>query len=92
MALVPNKSVNEVEYDFYSTRSGLGRTATLNDHAGYGGAKKPVSQMERDWLNAQTGVSSNRLPDMWREAVAGLGVAPVVKMDQNMRIFFLNVA
>lgn len=98
MALVPNKSVREVEYDFYSTKSGLAKTATLNEHkakyfsdAGYGGVGKPISQMESEWLGAQTGVSSKRIPDMWREAVSGLSLTPENSTDQNKRTFFLNV-
>ena len=98
MALVANKSVREVEYDFYSTKSGLAKTANLNEHKakyfsdeGYGGAKKPIGQMEYEWLAAQTGVSSKRLPDMWREAVSGLSLTPENSTDQNKRTFFLNV-
>ena len=98
MALVPNKGVREVEYDFYSTKSGLANTATLNEHkakyfsdAGFGGVGKPVSQMEGEWLSSQTGVTSANAPDQWREAVAGLGLTPENNTDQNKRTFFLNV-
>ena len=98
MALVANKSVREVEYDFYSTRSSLAKTTTLNEHkakyfsdAGYGGATKPVSQMESDWLQAQTGVSSANPQDQWHEAVSGLGLTPENNIDQNKRTFFLNL-
>jgi hypothetical protein len=97
MALVPNKGVREVEFDFYSTNSGLTR-GTLNEHKakyfsdqGCGGAGKPVTQMEGEWLSKQAGVSSANAPDQWREAVAGLGLTPENNTDQNKRTFFLNV-
>jgi hypothetical protein len=102
MALVANKGVREVEFDFYSTRSGLAKTATLTDHKakffsdlGYGSnasIRKPVTQMEDDWLSSRTGVSGANAPDKWREAVSGLGLTPERSTDQNKRTYLLNVA
>lgn len=98
MALVANKGVREVEFDFYSTRSGLGQTATLTEHKaryfsdqGFGGVGKPVTQMEDEWLSSQTGVSSELPGDKWREVVSGLSLTPENSTDQNKRTFFLNL-
>lgn len=95
---VQNQSVTAVEHDFYATRSGLPANAPLSDHKakyfsdqGFGGEKKPLSQMEGEWLASQTGVTSGSLPDMWREAVSGLGLTPEYSTDQNKRTFFLNL-
>lgn len=95
---IQNQSVSSVEHDFYQTRSGLTGNPPLSDckskyfsDQGYGGVNKPISQMEFEWLSAQTGVTSNRIPDMWREAVAGLSLTPENSTDQNKRIFFENL-
>ena len=97
---VQNQSVTSVEHDFYATRSGLAANAPLNDHKakyfsdqGFGSnasIRKPIGQMESEWLASQTGVTSSGGPDQWREAVAGLGIAPERSTDQNKRTFYLN--
>lgn len=95
---IQNRSVSSVEHDFYQTRSGLTGNPPLSDckakyfsDEGFGGEKKPISQMEGEWLSSQTGVTSANAPDQWREAVAGLGLTPEYSTDQNKRIFFENL-
>lgn len=102
MALPSNQSVASVEHDFYITRSSSPANTPLNDaKAKYFGTqgfgsnasiRKPVSQMESDWLATRTGVTSANPQDQWREAVSGLGLTPERSMDQNKRTYFLNVA
>ena len=98
---IQNQSVASVEHDFYVTRSGLSSNAPLSDakakyfsDQGFGSnasIRKPLTQMESDWLASQTGVTSANPQDQWREAVAGLGLTPENSMDQNKRTFFLNL-
>jgi len=98
---IQNQSVASVEHDFYVTRSGLVASVSLNEakakyfsDQGFGGnasIHKPISQMEAEWLASQTGVTSVNPQDQWREAVAGLGIAPENSVDQNKRTFLLNL-
>ncbi len=95
---IQTQSLSAVEHDWYATRSGATIMAPLTQHkASYYVSKgitqtgKPLSQMEREWLQTLTGVTSNRLPDMWREAVAGQGLTPSVKMPVNQFLFYSQV-
>ena len=98
---IQSRSVSAAEHDWYATRSGLPSNAPLNDHkrAYYvsttfvtGEGSKTINQMEWEWLKTLPGpVTSNEWADMWIQAVAGQGLTPVVKMDQNKFIFFTSV-
>ena len=97
---IQTQSLAAAEHDWYATRSDLATQAPLNEHKakyfsdkGFGGAGKPLSQMEDEWLNSLTGVDgAKNQADKWREAVAGQSLTPSVKLDQNKFIFFTQVS
>lgn len=99
---IQNNSVTAAEHDWYATRSGLSAEKPLTEHKakyfsdkGFGSnasIRKPLGQMEQEWLNSLTGVDgSKNPPDQWREAVAGQGLTPSVSMDENKLIFYGQV-
>lgn len=99
---IQTTSTSSAEHDWYATRSGLSGQAPLNDHKlayfaskGIGSnasVRKPLTQLEREWLQTLTGVTSNEISDMWVQAVAGQSLTPGVKIDENKRIFFSSVS
>lgn len=96
---IQDKTLAAAEHDWYATRSGVAGNAPLDDHKrayyvskGITGNQKPLSQMEREWLQTLTGVTSQRLNDMWLQAVAGQGKTPSVRINANKMIFFTSVA
>lgn len=95
---IQNRTLISAQHDWYATRSGMAQNAPTTEHMraywvskGITGNNKPLSQMEREWLQTLTGVTAKRLPDMWLQAVAGQGKTPSVKMDQNKMIFYTQV-
>ncbi len=95
---IQDKTLAGSEHDWYATRSGIAGNAPLDDHKrayyvskGITGANKPLGQMEREWLQTLTGVTSQRLNDMWLQAVAGQGKTPSVRINSNKFIFFTQV-
>jgi hypothetical protein len=77
----------------------MAANAPLDEHKrayyvskGITGSKKPLSQMEREWLQTLTGVTSQRLNDMWLQAVAGQGLTPTRHINSNKFLFFTSVA
>jgi len=97
MAIQTN-SLNSAEHDWYATRSGRPANAPLSEHKrGYFTSKgitgtKPLSQMEREWLQTLTGVTSKSLVDMWSQAVSGQTLTPSRDgMDSNKFIFYTQI-
>lgn len=95
---IQDKSLSSAEHDWYATRSGMPSNAPLNEHKrayyvsqGVTGLNKPLTQMEREWLQKLTGVTSQRLPDMWLQAVAGAGKSPSRNINQNRFIYYTQV-
>lgn len=97
MAIQTN-TLSSAEHDWYATRSGAPSAAPLSQHKrmyytskGITGIK-PLTQMEREWLQTLAGVTSKRLPDMWVEVVAGQSLTPSRDgMDANKFIFYTQV-
>lgn len=91
-------TLSSAEHDWFATRSGEPANAPLTQHKrGYFTKKgitgtKPLTQMEREWLQTLTGVTSKRLQDMWSEAVSGQALTPSKDgMDANKFIFYTQV-
>jgi hypothetical protein len=95
---IQDKTLSGAEHDWFATRSGAVANAPLTEHKrayftkkGITGTK-PLTQMEREWLQTLTNVTSQRLPDMWSEAVSGQGKTPSKDgMDANKFIFYTQV-
>lgn len=92
-------STASAEHDWFATRSGLASNCKLNEHKakyfsdkGFGGAKKPISQMEREWLQTVGSSSSNNEGDLWLAACAAQSVPVTKNTSENKRNFFLGVA
>lgn len=92
-------TLNELEYSFFATRSGLtSATATVGDHKrayfvskGISGGTKTLGQMEREWLRTVAGTSgsgSNYLGDLWREACVEQSVTVGATMNECKRNFY----
>ena len=99
---IQNKSLIGAEHDWYATRSGLGNTATLNDHkAAYYGSKgfgsnasifRPLSQVENEWLSKMSGIDSDYMFDLWAGACTANSVTPGKTVDDCKMRFFTSVA
>ncbi len=95
---IQTQSLSGAEHDWYATRSGLPTNAPLTEHKrryytskGITGTK-PLTQMEREWLQTLTNVTSKSHVDMWSQAVSGQGLTPSRDgMDANKFIFFTQV-
>lgn len=101
MAIQTN-SLSAAEHDWFAIRSGLAASAPLADHKakyfsdkGFGSnasIRKPLGQMEADWLGSLTGVNgSDGYSDQWLQAVAGQGKTPGKTLDTNKFIFYTQV-
>lgn len=95
---IQDKTLSGAEHDWFATRSGRPSNAPLSEHKrGYFTSKgitgtKPLNQMEREWLQTLTGVTSKSIPDMWSQAVSGQGLTPSRDgMDVNKFIFYTSV-
>lgn len=96
---IQNKTLRGAEHDWFATRSGLASTAPLSEHKskyfsdkGFGGSNKPLTQMEREWLQNVASSSSNKPGDLWREVVAALSLTPTASQAENQLIFYTQVA
>lgn len=96
---IQDKTLSSAEHDWFATRSGIAGNAPLNDHKrayfaskSISGTNKPTNQMEREWLQTLTGVTSNELADMWSQAVSGQSKTPSRDgINANKFIFFTQV-
>ena len=99
---IQNKSLVGAEHDWYATRSGLAGNAPLGDHKsayyaskGFGSnasIRKPVSQMENEWLSVVSGVDSDYPFDLWAGACNAQSVTPGKTVDDCKMRFFTSVA
>ncbi len=94
---IQTQTLSGAEHDWFATQSGLPANAPLSQHkavvfgnAGVGGVSKPLSQMEREWL--QNFSNSNKLNegDLWREAVSFIGLSPSVSTSENKFLFYTS--
>jgi hypothetical protein len=96
---IQDKSLSSAEHDWFVTRSGLDVEAPLTEHKrkyfadkGFDAVGKPITQMEREWLQNIASSSSNNEGDLWREAVAAQGLTPSVSTSENKYLFYTGVA
>lgn len=95
---IQDKTLSGAEHDWFATKSGLNTEAPLTEHKtqyfsdqGFGSnasVSKPITQMEREWLQSIAASSSNNEGDLWREAVAAAGLTPSVSTSENKFIYF----
>lgn len=98
---IQTKTLSSAEHDFFATGSGLDTEAPLIEHKtkyfsdkGFGSnasIKKPLSQMEREWLQDISGTSSNNEGDLWREACGAASVPVTVSTSQNKLHYFSSI-
>mgnify|MGYP003396011784 CR=1 FL=1 len=94
--------LNMAMHDWYATRSGEPSNVSIDMHkrsyfvskgivGSVGGRTKPLAQMEEEWLDTLTGVTSARYADKWVEAVAGQSLTPTQRLNENQFIFYTSV-
>lgn len=98
---IQDKTLPGSEHDWFATRSSLAANASLNAHKvkyfsdkGFGSnasVSKPITQMEREWLQNIASSTSRNEGDLWREAVAAQGLTPSVSTSENKFIFYTQV-
>src|SRR3990167_2341563 len=96
---IQDDSLTGAEHDWFATRSGLGNVP-LNDHKreyfstkGFrsnASLSRPLSQLEREWLQSVSGTSSNNEGDLWIEVVSASGFTPAITTSQNKFIFYTS--
>lgn len=98
-SLVDYTSLTAAEYDWYAIRSGLSTSATLVAHKinyyiskGFGGVNKPISQMEREWLQSVGSSTSNNPFELWLNACQAQSVTPGKTINDCKMRFFTTVA
>ena len=95
-------SLPSAEHDWFATRSGAPVNASTDTHkrayfvskgiaGSVSGRTKPLNQMENEWLDTLTGVTSKRYADKWLQAVAGAGKTPTQRLSENQMIFYTQV-
>ena len=95
---IQNISLNAAEHDWYATRSGIAGNATTDAHKkAYYSSKgiaesKPLTQMEREWLQSVGSTTSIHPFELWLRACQAqtVGVGKTIN-DCKMR-FFTSVA
>ena len=99
---IQDDTLSSAEHDWFATRSDLPSNVPLADHKakyfsdkGFGSnasISKPLSQMEREWLQSVSGTASNNEGDLWREACAAQSVPVTQFTSQNKFSFYTGVA
>lgn len=99
---IQDDTLSSSEHDWFATRSELSANAPLADHKakyfsdkGFGSnasISKPLSQMEREWLQSVAGTASINEGDLWREACAVQSVPVTQNTTENKRNFYTGVA
>lgn len=96
---IQTKSLASVEHDWYATRSGEPTGAPLNQHKagyfgskGFGGANKPVTQMEEEWLLSVAGRTCEGTYDLWSGACEAQSATVGASVDECKYNFFTTVS
>ena len=99
---IQNGTLSEAEHDWYATRSGLGNSATLDDHKmAYFASKgvgsnasisKPITQLEREWLQKVGSSSAIKPFELWLNACQAQSVTPGKSITDCKMRFFTSVA
>lgn len=98
---IQDKTLSGAEHDFFVTGSGLDPEAPLTEHKskyfsdkGFGSnasISKPLTQMEREWLQSVASSASNNEGDLWREACAAASVPVTQSTSQNKLHYYTGV-
>ena len=99
---IQDKSLNGAEHDWYATRSGVAGNAPLNDHklayfaskgVGSGtGSRKPITQLEREWLQKVTSSTAINPFELWVRACQSQTLTPGKSINDCKMRFFTSVA
>ena len=95
---IQSNTLPGAEHDWYATRSGLSNTATLSAHKrAYYSSKgfaeqKPLTQMEREWLQNVGSSSSTNPYELWLAACQAQSVPAGKSIDECKFNFFTSVA
>lgn len=95
---IQSTTTSSAEHDWYATRSGLTNTATLTAHKkAYYSSKgiaesKPLSQMEREWLQSVGSSTSINPYELWSRACDAQSVTVGRSIDECKFNFFTGVA
>lgn len=95
---IQDKTLSSAEHDWYATRSGLDNTATLTAHKkAYYSSKgiaesKPLTQMEREWLQSVGSSTSNNPFELWLNACQAQTVGVGRTIDECKFNFYTSVA
>jgi len=94
---IQTSTLSAAEHDWFATLSGLPANTPLNEHkmkvfsdAGFGGANKPLSQQEREWMQSFANSSKVGQSELWIELVASIGLTPTKSTTENQRLFFTS--
>lgn len=92
------KTRRGIEYEWYAQRPSVSYppNARLSDMqriywaktVGADVNKITATDLQWLWLKSLTGVTSKFLPDMWREAVIGIGKTPAPSLEENRWIYY----
>jgi hypothetical protein len=96
---IQDKTLSGAEHDWYATRSTATINAPLVDHKisyfvgkGFGGVNKPLTQMEREWLQSVGSSSSIRPFELWSRACEAQSIAVGNSVDECKFNFYTGVA
>jgi len=99
---IQNRSLIGAEHDWYATRSGLPGNAPLVDHKlayyasrGFGGnasIRKPLSQIEQEWLAAVGSSTADTPFELWLNACQAQSVIVGKSVNDCKMRFFTSVA
>lgn len=94
---IQSTTLTGAEHDWYATRSGL-TNVPLGDHKrayyvskGFAG-QKPLTQIEREWLQSVGSSTSNDPYELWRAACTAQTVAVGKSINECKFNFFTSVA
>ena len=101
MAIQTN-SLRNAEHDWYAIRSGVAANAPLNDHklayyasksVGSGtGSRKPIYQLEREWLQKVGSSTSVNPYELWVAACQAQTVTVGRSVDECKYNFYTTIA
>lgn len=95
---IQTKTLSGAEFDWYATRSGISANSPLSAHKKeYYGSKgfdtqKPLSQIEREWLQSVGSSDSNDEYELWCRACDAQTVTTGNSISECKFNFFTTVA
>ncbi len=99
---IQDDGLNMAEHDWYATRSDVAGNSPLNDHKlayyaskGFGSnasISKPLTQIEREWLQSVGSSSSNNPFELWANACQAQSAVVGKSVNECKFNFFTTVA